>query len=154
MSAWDRLRALRSVGASLSVYVGPDREARDAYTVEESDQAWELYVGRSGDAHGAKIIKAPKESDEIACYWPTINQSAWIERILNDGADLLTMALAVPTSVLWDGEGYCYACTLHINSHVQVHDDGCAWQAAMNAKRCIEERYQPLAHEAPTEEER
>lgn len=48
------------------------------WSVEQDRDVWELYVGRDGQHHGYKLIKAPKDDPEVECYWPSAADSTYL----------------------------------------------------------------------------
>lgn len=68
-----------------------------AYSYEENDDVWELYLGRGPMTHGLKVIKIQKRHPDgsslpWAMYWPSKEQS---EAIVNGLNSSVSMANAV-----------------------------------------------------------
>lgn len=89
-------------------------ENQDTYTVEENDEVWELYRGRTDFTHGFKIIQAHKKVSmplgslnlvPLTEYTPSLLESAEITNALNEYPKLL----AWKKNVLQAMESYAIA---------------------------------------------
>jgi uncharacterized cupin superfamily protein len=106
--------------------------APGTWTVQDGEDHWQLFRNPDGMGHPMQVIKAPKESDLFAPYWPTESEATYILTALNALPELVADKIERKASfdLRWKADQRAIRMWQKATGRTEVwpdHADLCVW---------------------------